>query len=193
MGYPKDLKNCRVLIKDIASGELLADTQITDYDCRAQVLRIQQSGLRVKYEELQGGPVTALVFFQNMLYEYRGVLRKALTAGKIQISLFGGKEYENRQKYRYDMQMTGRIEGIIFGGQKVMLKEPIEVVSKNISGNGILMQAMAGSLEKGDYAEIFLDLKGTYVRGIYEVMRIQNQTLWTEEYGCRNILMIRER
>lgn len=191
MGFPGDLKNCRVLIREAMSGKLLADTLITDFDRFKNVLKIRPSSLKVAAEEVKPGPISALVFGNNTLYEYYGILRVALIANEIEVSLSGGKTREDRKNLRYEMQLNGKVEGIILEGKKIFLRKPIEVISKNISGTGVLIQTMAGALTLGDRMQLMLELHGKELRGDYEVMRMQNCNLWTEEYGCRNVTLER--
>lgn len=193
MGYSENLKDCRVLIKDAVTGQLLADTQITDYDPQKKILKIRPSSLTVKKAELKNGPISALIFGENGLYEYSGALRVALIANEIEVSLSGGREKESRSNSRYDILVRGKAEAIVLENQKVFLRNPIEIVTKNISGNGVLIQAMAGSFEAGDCLQLMMEINGRKIRGDYKVLRKQNCNIWTEEYGCQKVDLKRER
>lgn len=187
MGFRGDLKNCRVLIKDVEGKRLLADTRITDYDIYKNIAKIRPSSLTVKAEEVKNGPISALVFCDNGLYEYSGSLRIVLIANEVEIKLFSGKQKESRKHLRYDIKLPGNVQALIIENQRILLRKPIEITSKNISKTGVLIQAMTGSFEPGDCLQLSLRLKDMEISGDYKVVRKQNGNLWTEEYGCRRV------
>lgn len=187
MGFRGDLKNCRVLIKDVDGKRLLADTRITDYDIYKNIAKIRPSSLTVKAEEVKNGPISALVFCDNGLYEYSGSLRIVLIANEVEIKLFSGKQKESRKHLRYDIKLPGNVQALIIENQRILLRKPIEITSKNISKTGVLIQAMTGSFEPGDCLQLSLRLKDMEISGDYKVVRKQNGNLWTEEYGCRRV------
>ena len=114
-------------------------------------------------------------------------------ANELEIDLYSGRVREDRKRSRYDIKAPGKVTGIQIAGKRITLRKPIEITTKNISANGLLIESEAGSFEKGDRILIRLDLGETTLRGMYEVVRIQNQNLWTEEYGCRHIAMGKSR
>lgn len=180
-------KNCRVLIRDSKTGALVADTTIIDYDYKNNSAKIRPSSLRIERNEIKSRYVTALIFGERGLYEYSGILRPAVVANELQVVLFSGKEKENREHGRYELKAQGQIEAVYVEHQKIVLQKPIELMAKNISRTGILLQTMSGSMEVGDCVHLRLYSEDVEIRGDYQVMRKQNETLWTEEYGCRRV------
>lgn len=178
-----NLIGCRVQIKDMETNQLIANTRITAYDPVNKILTISASGL--KYREDR--EVSLLVFYQNDVFEYFGNLRKPLVSNEFEISLYRGKKKEGRRNKRYAIAANGVVRGIEIEGQMVQLRKPINITTKNISANGLLIEAMAGSFERKNRIQVDIDFGDSGIRSAYEVVRIQNQTLWTEEYGCRHI------
>lgn len=192
MEYTGNLKNCRVLMKRVSNGELIADTVITDYDVNTNILKIRPSSLQIEKTLLKAEAVYVLVFTESGLYEYQGTIRGAVVANEIDVALAGKKEKESRETHRYAVQVKGSVDAIILEGQEVPLREPIEFVSRDVSAKGVLFRTITGSFEEGDKLRLTLDLAGTKLQGEYEVVRKQNGNLWTEEYGCRSVMLEKE-
>ena len=95
-----------------------------------------------------------------------------------------------RKHVRYPLKEKGYIESVIVDGTLIELQKPIEMETCNISGNGILIQTMAGSGTVGTELRICVKLGDTMLQKTYRIVRIQNANLKTEEYGC---MMIRDR
>lgn len=178
-----NLIGCRTQIKDMETNQLIANTRITAYDPVKKILTISGTGLRYQGDR----EVSLLVFYQNDIFEYFGNLRKPLVSNEFEISLYRGKKKEGRSNKRYEIVAKGRVKGIDIEGQRVDLRKPIEITTKNISANGLLIEAMAGSFERKNRIWVDIDFGESQIRGVYEVVRLQNQNLWTEEYGCRHI------
>ena len=93
-------------------------------------------------------------------------------------------------KQIFNKKEKGYIESVIVDGTLIELQKPIEMETCNISGNGILIQTMAGSGTVGTELRICVKLGDTMLQKTYRIVRIQNANLKTEEYGC---MMIRDR
>lgn len=178
-----NLVGCRTQIKDMETNELIANTKIIAYDPVNKILTISGSGMRYRGDR----EVSLLVFYKDDIFEYFGNLRKPLVSNEFEICLYRGKKKEGRSNKRYDIVAKGRVKGIEIEGQRVELRKPIEITTKNISANGLLIESMAGSFERKDRIWLDIDYGEAKIRGVYEVVRLQNQNLWTEEYGCRHI------
>lgn len=179
-----NLVGCRTQIKDMKTNQLIANTRITAYDPIKKVLTISASGLTYREDR----EVSLLVFAQNDIFEYFGTLKKPLVSNEFEITLYRGKKKEGRKNKRYDIAAKGVVREIDIEGQTVQLRKPIEITTQNISANGLLIEAMAGSFERKNRIIVEIDLGESKIRSQYEVVRIQNQSLWTEEYGCRHIV-----
>ncbi|MGN0348600.1 MAG: PilZ domain-containing protein [Roseburia sp.] len=189
MKHEINLKNCRALIRNKKSGQTIADTKITDFDSRRNLIKIRSSSLMSGRIQERVLLVSVLIFTKEMLLEYNGRLRMTVTANELEIELSARREREDRESVRYTLEMEGKVEGLLVKHQKIFLRKPIDTISINISERGLLLCAAAGSFEIGDCVIVFLQSDGMELRGEYEVVRTQNSNLWTEEYGCRLVEM----
>ena len=181
-----NLKNSRVLIKDIKKNQVIADTTIKTYDAHASILTVRVSSLVTPTE----GKVSLLIFDNDRILEFEGILRRPVIANDVDIYLASGKEKEDRKHSRYTIRTKGIVSGIRFGKTMVSLRRPIEIETKNISATGVLLQAQAGSFEVGHRIQLTFRLNDTLFQNEDKVVRIHNSSLWKEEYGCR---MVRQR
>ncbi len=181
--YANDLIGRKIQIKDMKTGALIANTRITAFDSGKKTVKISASELN----DTGSQEVCVLIFCTSRLLEYYGRLKKPVIANEFEIDLYSGRVREDRQKPRYDIKAQGRVVGMVIVGKRILLRKPIDITTKNISANGLLIEAQAGSFEKGNRIQILLNLGETTLHGVYEVVRLQNQNLWTEEYGCRHV------
>lgn len=181
MTYLIHLKDARVLIKDAASGCLLADTTIKHYDPHSNKIKIPMSSIAFRENIL----VTLWIFTGDDIYEYSGRVRRTVVANEVEIALFAGHNKNHRRYKRCRINAQGLIEGIILGNQAVIFHKPIHITAMNISRSGLRIRAMSGSLEAGDVFLVSLDVPGRQFRYVYQVVNVQNSTLETEEYGCK--------
>lgn len=182
--FTNDLIGCRAQMKDIQSNQLIADTRINAYDSNKKIVKISASDIHSFGER----EVSLLVFSKNELFEYFGNLKRVMIANEYEISLYSGGKKEDRKRKRYEIVAEGKVEGIVVNQQKIQLQKPIAFTTRNISADGILIEAMAGSFEKKNQIQVLIELGDNRLQGNYEVVRVQNQSLWTEEYGCRYIV-----
>lgn len=181
MNYANELKGCRVIIRDIADDQIVADTKILAFDSYRNSLRIGASSVN-RYGKKS---VSVLILNRNgLIYEYAGTMRNAVIANEVEISLGAGRSKEDRKKARYKIETRGEVEAVILEGQTVFLHKPIEISTKNISANGILLETMSGSFEIGNRILLNFKLGESILKNRYEVIRVQNSNLCTEQYGC---------
>lgn len=81
--------------------------------------------------------------------------------------------------------MTALISNMFITGWNITLRKPIEVETINISSSGILFRADAGSFYIGSEFMLSLEIEERAMNFKCEVVRIQNSTIRTEEYGCK--------
>lgn len=182
--FTNDLIGCRAQMKDIQSNQLIADTRINAYDSNKKMVKISASDIHSFGER----EVSLLVFSKNELFEYFGNLKRVMIANEYEISLYSGGKKEDRKRKRYEIVAEGKVEGIVVNEQKIQLQKPIAFTTRNISADGLLIETMAGSFEKKNQIQVLIELGDNRLQGNYEVVRVQNQNLWTEEYGCRYIV-----
>lgn len=181
MMYEKDLKDCRIIIKSLESQEIIADTHILNYDVLNNIVRVSAVNIQDKrYEKIY-----VLIFGNEGLYEYTGTIKGTVIANEIEILLGKSRLKEDRKRFRYSISMTGTILSIIIDSWNITLRKPIEVKTINISSNGILFQADAGTFYIGNEFVLLLEIEEKVMELNCEVVRIQNSSIRTEEYGCR--------
>ena len=187
-----ELNGCRIIVKEIAGGKRVLDTRIKSYDPIRKVVKVSAGSLSITLiQRFSLNAVTVIIFGPNgSLVEATGNLRKVIIANEVEIELGRSKNGEKRKHARYPLKEKGYIESVIVDGTLIELQKPIEMETCNISGNGILIQTMAGSGTVGTELRICVKLGDTMLQKTYRIVRIQNANLKTEEYGC---MMIRDR
>jgi len=181
MIFEKDLRNRRIIIKSLKDQKTIADTQILNYDALNNIVRVSA----VNIPEREYEKIYALIFGHENLYEYVGAIRGTIIANEMEILLGKSRMKEDRKQLRYNISMTGMILSIIISGWTITLRKPIEVKTINISSSGILFQADAGSFGIGNEFMLLLEIEEKAMKLKCEVIRIQNSTIRTEEYGCK--------
>lgn len=181
--HSKNLKNCRILIRDSVTGELVADTTAEGYDSKRNLLTVFAGALN--------GPaknrLSLLALAKSGVLEYSGNLRK-ITNGMAEIALYGERKKENRNFTRYEMKTEGRVEALLIGDTRIELRKPVPISILNISANGILFRGDIDAFRRGSRVRVRVGLKDSSFVGEYEIVRSQNRNKETAEYGCRNIL-----
>ncbi|MCM1540993.1 MAG: PilZ domain-containing protein [Blautia sp.] len=181
--HSKNLINCRVLVRDSISGELVADTTIEGYDAKRNVLTIFAGALNGSAKNR----LSLLALAKSGVLEYSGNLRK-ISGGMAEIALYGERKKENRNFTRYEMKTEGRVEALLIGDTRIDLRKPVPVSILNISANGILFRGDIDAFRRGSKVRVRVGLKQNSFVGEYEIVRSQNRNKETAEYGCRNIL-----
>lgn len=179
----KNLKNCRILVRDSITGELIADTTVEGYDPRQNMMTIMAGALSGPAEHR----LSLLALAKDGVLEYSGNLRK-ISNGMAQIALYGERKKENRNFTRYDMKTEGRVEALLIGDTRIDLRKPVPVSVINISANGILFRGDIDAFRRGSKVRVRVGLRDNSFVGEYEIVRSQNRNKQTAEYGCRNIL-----
>ena len=177
----KDLRGRRIIIKSLDDQKLIADTGISNYDAENSIVRVSAADVPDRKCE----QINALIFGNESLYEYVGSIRKTVIANEIEILLGKSREKEDRSQSRYKISMTALISNMFITGWNITLRKPIEVETINISSSGILFRADAGSFYIGSEFMLSLEIEERAMNFKCEVVRIQNSTIRTEEYGCK--------
>lgn len=179
----KNLKNCRILIRDSVTGELIADTTVEGYDTERNLLTVYAGALSRPAKSR----LSLLALAGSGVLEYSGNLRK-ITNGMAEIALYGERKKESRNFTRYEMKTEGRVEALLIGDTLIELRKPVPVAILNISANGILFRGDIDAFRRGSKVRVRVGLKQNSFVGEYEIVRSQNRNKETAEYGCRNIL-----
>lgn len=179
----KNLKKCRILIRDSVTGELLADTTVEGYDPKRNMMTIFAGALSKPAKNR----LSLLALPKSGVLEYSGNLRK-IANGMAEIALYGERKKEKRNFTRYEMKTEGRVEAMLIGDTRIGLRKPVPVSILNISANGILFRGDIDAFRRGTKIRLRVGLKDNAFVGEYEIVRSQNRNKETAEYGCRNIL-----
>ena len=179
----KKIKNCRILLRDSISGQLVADTTVESFDGKRNMLTIASGALQGQVKN----KLSLLVLAREGVLEYSGNLRK-ISNGVAEIALYGERKKEDRNFTRYDMKTEGRVEALLIGDTRIELRKPVPVSILNISANGILFRGDIDAFRRGSKVRVRVGLKDNSFVGEYEIVRSQNRNKETAEYGCRNIL-----
>lgn len=175
------VKNRRILIKNAEDGQIIADTKILRFDRRANSVLISADSLKDrKYYK-----ISAYIFAEECLYEFFGTIKGALVDNEIEVFLGKSKEKEDRAKTRYPVALEGSIVAIIIEDRTIVLRKAMLVETINMSANGILMKADSGSFHIGDCFAVNLKVEEGEIQLRCGIVRIQNSSMLTEEYGCR--------
>lgn len=160
---------------------MIADTRILRYEWKSSTFYIAASSLMEK----KNAQVTALVFGSDNLYEFEGSIRSSAIGNEV--AVYAGKPHakEDRAKQRYAMAAKGVVISMYFLGQEVQLSRPMVLETVNISASGILIRMDSGSFEPGNIFRMIIPIEGRKLEFTCEVVRVQNDTWLTEEYGCR--------
>lgn len=175
------LKNRRILIKNIEDSKIIADTKIIRYDSLTNSVTISADSLT----ERKFYKISAFVFAEECLYEFFGTIKGAMVENEVEVFLGKSKAKEDRAKTRYSVALEGNINGVLIDGRMIRLRKAMNIRTINMSANGILMKADAGSFHIGDCFSMSLRMEERLIEVICEIVRIQNICMLTEEYGCR--------
>lgn len=176
-----ELKNRRIIIKNIEDGQVIADTQIIRYNSLSNSVMISAASLFEK----KFYNICAFIFSDNGLYESYGTIRGTVTGNEVEVFLGKSREKENRAKTRYPISVEGNVRGIYIDNKEISLHRGIHIETINMSANGILIKADAGCFNTGEIFTLVLEIGKDTLELQCEVVRMQNSGELLEEYGCR--------
>lgn len=176
-----EVKNRRILIKNVEDGKIIADTKIIRYNSRVNSVLISADSLK----DRKFYNISAYIFAEDCLYEFFGTIKGALVDNEIEVFLGKSKEKEDRAKTRYPVALEGSICGIIIEARTIRLRKAMQIETINMSANGILMKADSGCFHIGDCFLINLKMEKSEIELSCRIVRIQNECMLTEEYGCQ--------
>lgn len=175
------VKNCRILIKNTEDGQIIADTKVLRFDSVSNVALISADSLK----DRRYYNISAYIFTEECLYEFYGTIRGALVDNEIQVFLGKSKEKEDRAKTRYPVALAGSIVAVIIENRTIRLRKAMMIETINMSANGILMKADPGTFHIGDRFALNLKVEEGEIELNCSIVRIQNNSMLAEEYGCR--------
>lgn len=180
MIFGEDLRNYKVVVRDVRSGATIADTIVRYYDKHFDVIRIDSDGINDEiYSRVQ-----VLLFSSKGLLKCSGTVRGNGRTGEVDIALYNGNEEDDRKAVRYSLTMPGVLSSIFRPGAGV-IENSTAITVLNMSTTGFLFQAPEGILEKKDVVKISCLFKGKRISMQGEVVRIQHKDIQHTEYGCK--------
>lgn len=176
-----NVKNNRIIIKDLNCDKTIADTYITGCDWDTSTVRISTTSLGGQKSD----NISVLIFGKNGFYEYLGKIEKANVANETVVALYSGQERKGRASRRYELQTQGEVTQIKINDTFIELRSPMEFTTLNISATGLLIRTFCDSFKKNDRIKMNLLLEDRKMELECRIIRCQNSSLWEEEYGCR--------
>lgn len=181
MVYEKELKNHRILVRNIDNDDIVADAEIKEFDWKTNTVRLSAGTLKDK----NCLRVTALIFGSEGIYEYSGTVRKKGASGTVEIALYNGKEKVTRNYKRYHLNTKGTIKSVVTEDGKQKTTTPFKVEVVNMSGSGVLIKADKGSLKVKDKIVLNPLLDETELTLECAVVRERDLGKHDAEYGCQ--------
>lgn len=176
-----ELKNRRIIIKNIENDQVIADTRILRYDSLSNSVMISAASLLEK----KFYNISAFIFAESGLYESHGTVRGTVTGNEIEVFLGKSREKEDRAKTRYPISVEGNVKGIYIDDKEISLHRGIQIETINMSANGILIKADAGCFNTGEMFTLILEIGKDTLELHCEVVRTKSSGELLEEYGCR--------
>lgn len=176
-----ELKNRRIIIKDIENDRIITDTQIIRYNSLSNSVMISAAS----FQEKKFYNISAIIFAEKGLYESYGTIRGVVTGNEIEVFLGKSREKEDRAKTRYPISLVGNVKGIYIDNKEVSLHRGIHIETINMSANGILIKADTGSFEVGEIFTLILEMGKDTLELQCEIVRIHKSDILLDEYGCR--------
>lgn len=178
MGLHEDLKNCRIVVRDVESGQTIADTMILTYDEQSDAIRIATDGVALE----KGRKISALIFSRSGLFENQGTVGDR-EAEETLITLYEGTARNDRHAVRYCVNIQGQIDRITRPSVG-KIDETIDITVLNMSSIGLLVQVPEGKIREKDVIRFSASSKGQRLVITAEVMRVAESEGGTEKIGC---------
>ncbi len=186
-----ELKNRRILIKNMEDDTVIADTVILRFKSASNSVIISADSL----QEKKFYNISAMIFMDKCLYEFSGTIRGAVVENEIEVFLGKSKAKESRTMTRYPISLEGSIKGVYIDAKEISLHKSIHIKTINMSASGVLLQADVGCFNIGEIFSLVLETQEGVLEMRCEVVRIQEaeasseedqeDMMLREEYGCR--------
>lgn len=111
--YKSTLENCRILIKNVEDGEIIADTKIIRHNSMTNVVTIDAGSLAEKKHYR----IVAYIFAKECLYEANGMTKGVVVNNEIEVFLGKSNQKENRAKTRYPIELEGVVGSVDIAGR----------------------------------------------------------------------------
>lgn len=187
-----ELKNRRILIKNVEDDTVIADTTILRFNSVSNSVMIRADSLQIK----KSYNISAMIFMDKRLCEFSGTLKGAAVENEVEVFLGKSKEKESRARTRYPITLEGSIKGVYIDTKEISLHKSIHIKTVNMSASGVLLQADVGCFSIGEVFSLVLEIQDGVLEMQCEVVRVQNaerafleegeeDMMLREEYGCK--------
>ncbi len=177
MSLNENLKQSRIVIREAAQGETIADTNIVSHDMESSRITIETESFSVE----EGATISALVFSKSGLFETQGTIGTK-NGNSIEIVLYEGSDKDDRHAVRYQVNIQGKVDLITRQGEK--LYEEFELAVLNMSSIGLLIQAPQGAIKDGDIVRFSAVTKGQRIIITAHAERVESDIEGKEKVGC---------
>lgn len=177
MSLSEDLRQCRIVIRETAKGETIADTTILTHDMTTSRIEIETDGLTVK----EGVTISALVFSKSGLFETQGTVG-AGDGNRTKIVLYEGSDRDDRHAIRYQVNINGTVDSITRQDEKIT--GDFEITVLNMSSIGLLVTAPEGRIKEGDIVRFLAVSKGQRIIITAQTTRVETEGEGKERIGC---------
>lgn len=177
MSLNENLKENRIVIREAAQGETIADTIIVSHDMETGRITIDTESFPVE----EGATISALIFSKSGLFETQGTVADK-SGNSIAIDLYEGSDKDDRHAIRYQVNIQGKVDLITRQDEK--LYEEFEISVLNMSSIGLLVQAPQGIIKDGDNIRFSAVTKGQRIIITARVERVEADGEGKEKIGC---------
>lgn len=181
MADSKEYKDCVLIIREPATGNVIAKTIITDYAHETMTISIHEGTF-----SLHGIPRVLLnIFYGESIYEYMGTVRKLIPPSLRQISLYKRSILPDPRTKRYQVETSATIEEILLdgeGGGKIDV--PMKVILLNISSGGALLKTNCQNLVLDTCFKLRLMIGDTDTCINTTIVRVTKNTEEDLQFGC---------
>ncbi|MBR1702764.1 MAG: hypothetical protein IJ716_12490 [Lachnospiraceae bacterium] len=178
MGLHEDLKNCRIVIRDVETGRTIADTTILTYDEQSDMIRVSTKGIFLE----KGMKISVLIFSKSGLFENQGTVGEREQEDTL-ITLYEGVARNDRHAVRYRVNIQGQVDRITRPAVG-KIDELFDITVLNMSSIGLLIQAPAGKIREKDVIRFSAVSKGQRLVITAEAMRVAGAENEMENIGC---------
>ncbi len=177
MSLSENLRQCRIVIREVAQGETIADTIIIAHDIESGKIEIETDVFNVE----EGSVISALVFSKSGLFETQGTVG-IREGNKSAIVLYEGSDKDDRHAVRYQVNINGTVDMITRQNEKI--SENFDITILNMSSIGLLAQAPAGRIKDEDNIRFAAVTKGQRIIITAHVERVETCENGKENVGC---------
>lgn len=175
---------CRIFIQD-EDGNNVASTTVIEHNKAYMTILVRGILNNVRSDVF----VTVLIMSNNGIHEYRGKLRKMLTASSAtEIALFQGQlKKESRISKRYVVNTKAVVKSLIINRNHVPLLNPLDISIENLSSSGVLIRTQPNCFNVNSIIELKLNIGNSPTTLYGKVVRLQAVDTHNTEYGCKLI------